>query len=49
VQRGNTLWRIARHFFGTGLRYLAIYSANLGEIHNPNLIYPGQVVKLPNS
>ncbi len=49
VQRGNTLWRIARHFFGTGLRYLQIYSANLGQIHNPDLIYPGQVVKLPQS
>jgi nucleoid-associated protein YgaU len=49
VQRGNSLWRIARHFFGSGLRYLAIYSANLGQIHNPALIYPGQVFKVPKS
>jgi nucleoid-associated protein YgaU len=49
VRRGNSLWRIARHFFGSGLRYLAIYSANLGRIHDPALIYPGQVFKLPKS
>jgi nucleoid-associated protein YgaU len=49
VQRGNSLWRIARRFLGSGLRYLAIYSANLGRIRNPALIYPGQVFKLPQS
>jgi nucleoid-associated protein YgaU len=49
VQRGNTLWQIARRFFGAGIHYLAIYSANLGHIRNPDLIYPGQTVKLPKS
>ncbi|MGH7096388.1 MAG: LysM peptidoglycan-binding domain-containing protein [Stellaceae bacterium] len=49
VQRGNSLWQIARHVFGAGIRYLAIYSANVGKIHNPDLIYPGQVFKLPKS
>lgn len=49
VQRGNSLWRIARHVFGTGIRYLAIYSANSARIRNPDLIYPGQVFKLPKS
>lgn len=47
VQRGNTLWRIARRFLGSGLRYLNLYSANRDQIRNPDLIYPGQVVKLP--
>lgn len=49
VQRGNSLWQIARHAFGAGIRYLTIYSANLGQIRNPDLIYPGQVFKLPKS
>ena len=47
VQHGNSLWWIARHIFGSGLRYLTIYSANLGQIRNPDLIYPGQVFDLP--
>lgn len=49
VQRGNSLWQIARHALGAGVRYLTIYSANLGQIRNPDLIYPGQVFKLPKS
>ena len=49
VHRGNTLWQIARHYLGAGIHYLAIYSANLGHIRNPDLIYPGQTVKLPKS
>ncbi|HJU18924.1 MAG TPA: LysM peptidoglycan-binding domain-containing protein [Stellaceae bacterium] len=49
VRQGNTLWRIARELFGAGTRYLTIYLANLGQIRNPDLIYPGQVFKLPKS
>jgi hypothetical protein len=49
VQRGNSLWRIARQFLGAGIHYLAIYSTNLGQIRDPDLIYPGQVFKLPKS
>ena len=30
-----------------GDRYAVIFNANRGKIHNPNLIYPGQVVSLP--
>jgi nucleoid-associated protein YgaU len=49
VQRGNTLWRIARRTYGAGIRYLIIYSANSGKIRNPDRIYPGQVFRLPKS
>jgi nucleoid-associated protein YgaU len=49
VRRGNTLWQIARHFLGAGIRYLAIYAANLDRIRDPDLIYPGQVFRLPRS
>jgi nucleoid-associated protein YgaU len=47
VQRGNSLWQIARHSYGAGLRYLVIYSANSRQIRDPDRIYPGQVFKIP--
>ena len=47
VKRGNSLWWIARRTLGQGVRYTAIYTANRELIRDPNLIYPGQVFKLP--
>jgi nucleoid-associated protein YgaU len=47
VQPGNNLWLIASRTYGNGLRYTVIYQANKGQIKNPDLIYPGQVFKLP--
>jgi nucleoid-associated protein YgaU len=47
VARGGTLWGIARDSYGSGTRYMTIYAANRDRISNPDLIYPGQVVKLP--
>ena len=47
VQRGNSLWLIARQVYGQGVRYTAIYSANRDQIRDPDRIYPGQQFKLP--
>lgn len=41
VQRGDTLWSIAKRY-GTCVRRLA----RINGIRNPNLIYPGQVLKI---
>jgi len=49
VERGNSLWQIARRVYGAGTRYTIIYSANPDRIRDPNLIYPGQIFKLPKS
>jgi nucleoid-associated protein YgaU len=49
IQPGNTLWTIARHVYGSGLRYTAIYRANRAQIRDPDLIYPGQVFSLPDA
>jgi nucleoid-associated protein YgaU len=49
VQPGNNLWQISRRAYGAGTRYLIIYSANLGQIRDPEHIYPGQVFRLPKS
>ncbi len=47
VQPGNSLWRIARRTYGSGIRYTVIYEANRAQIRNPSLIYPGQVFMVP--
>ena len=49
VQPGNNLWQISRRAYGAGTRYLIIYSANLGQIRDPERIYPGQVFRVPKS
>jgi hypothetical protein len=48
VQPGNSLWRLARRAYGEGVRYQIIYEANQEQIHTPDLIYPGQVFRLPS-
>ncbi len=47
VIKGNSLWYIARRVYGQGIMYTLIYDANSAQIKNPDLIYPGQVFKLP--
>jgi nucleoid-associated protein YgaU len=47
VERGNSLWRIARRVYGKGIRYTTIYAANQDTIRDPHRIYPGQELKLP--
>lgn len=48
VERGNSLWRIARRAYGSGFDYMVIYEANKQQIGDPNRIYPGQVFNLPS-
>ena len=48
IVRGDSLWRISRRTYGEGERYTLIYDANQDQIRDPNLIYPGQVLVLPN-
>lgn len=47
VVRGDSLWRISRHSYGSGDLYSRIFKANRGKIHDPNLIYPSQIFVLP--
>lgn len=48
VKPGNTLWQIARQLYGSGVRYTLIFRENSEQIRDPDLIYPGQIFKLPN-
>ena len=47
VQPGDTLWAIAKKYYGNGNQYTKIYNANKDKIKNPNLIYPGQKLVIP--
>jgi nucleoid-associated protein YgaU len=47
VRRGDTLWAIAKRYFGSGLRYPTIFQDNRETISDPNLIHPQQEVKVP--
>jgi nucleoid-associated protein YgaU len=49
IAPGQNLWLIARHVYGHGNMYTLIYNANESEIHDPNLIFPGQAFALPKS
>jgi len=47
IQPGYTLWAVARKTYGFGMQYVRIYHANKDQIRDPDLIYPGQIFKLP--
>ncbi len=47
VRRGDTLWAIAKRYFGSGLRYPTIFQDNREIIDDPDLIHPQQQVKVP--
>lgn len=47
VVKGDTLWGIAKKYYGNGSQYTKIANANKGKVKNPNLIYPGQVLTIP--
>jgi nucleoid-associated protein YgaU len=49
VVKGDSLSKIAKALMGDARKWRAIYEANKDIIKNPDLIYPGQVIKIPPS
>jgi len=49
IRRGDNLWTVARRNYGAGIRYTTIFEANRDQIRNPHKIYPGQVLKVPET
>ena len=47
VQRCDSLWKIAQHFYGDGSLYTKIFEANRDVLKNPDLIHPGQKLRIP--
>ena len=49
VKAGDSLSKIAKRELGDANKWHAIYEANKDRIKNPDLIYPGDVLTLPNA
>jgi nucleoid-associated protein YgaU len=49
VVKGDSLSKIAKRQYGDANKWRAIYEANKGLINDPDLIYPGQELKLPRA
>lgn len=47
VKAGDTLQGISKQFYGTIDYWSDLYAANIKIIDDPNLIYPGQVLTIP--
>ena len=47
VLKGDTLSAIAQKHYGKASRWNAIFEANRDQLDDPDLIHPGQVLKLP--
>ncbi len=48
VQKGDTLSKIAKQYYGEANKYMAIFNANKDILKNPDLIHPGQELVIPN-
>jgi nucleoid-associated protein YgaU len=49
IKKGDTLSAIAKHFYGKANDYPRIFEANREVIKNPDLIFPGQKIRIPLS
>ena len=47
VAKGDSLSKIAKEFYGDAMKYPAIFEANKPMLKDPDLIYPGQVLRIP--
>jgi len=47
IKKGDTLWKIAREFYGTGKEWRKIYEANKDSISNPGKIKTGMEIRIP--
>jgi nucleoid-associated protein YgaU len=47
VQSGDTLSKIAQHFYGAANKYTVIFEANRDTLKDPNVIHPGQNLRIP--
>ncbi len=48
VASGESLSLIAKKYYGNAMKYTQIFEANKPLLSNPDKIYPGQVLRIPN-
>lgn len=49
VKAGDSLSKIAKHFYGDGAKWKKIHAANADKIPNPDLIHPGLQLTIPEA
>ncbi len=47
VKKGDSLSKIAKSFYGDPMKYPVIFEANKPMLKDPDLIYPGQMLRIP--
>ncbi len=47
VASGDSLSKIAKNHYGRSNKWRAIYDANRDQLDDPDLIHPGQVLRIP--
>lgn len=48
VASGDTLGKIAKHYYGDAMKYKEIFEANKDILKNPDVIHPDQKLVIPN-
>ena len=48
VEKGDSLSKIAKHFYGDANAWKSIFEANRDQLSDPDLIKPGQILKIPS-
>ena len=47
VVSGDTLWKIAKQYYGDGSLYMEIFNANQDQLTDPDKIKVGQKLRIP--
>lgn len=48
IQKGDTLYGIAQEMYGNGMKYPELFEANREVIEDPDRIFPGQKIRVPD-
>ncbi len=49
VKSGESLSKIAKHYYGDPMKYKKIFEANTNILKNPDVIHPDQVLVIPKN